>query len=64
MPDEITSGVPVNVTQGVPDAEVRVLPGNKITSNKDGVTYEEGQTCELSGPEAEALVLGGHVEYV
>lgn len=62
MPDEITNGLPVQVTQGVPDATVRVLPGNTV--GKDGQGYEEGDELVLPGPEAEALVIGGHVEYV
>lgn len=60
-PEPIHGGIPVTVTQGVPDAEVIVEPGNKV--GKDGQDYLEGDTLTLAGPEAEALVLMGHVRY-
>lgn len=60
-PDPIEAGQPVMVTQGVPDATVVVLPDNTV--GKGGVDYHEGDEVTMAGPEAEALVMLGHVRY-
>lgn len=61
--DEPTrEGLDAQVTRAIPNIIVEVLPGN--SASHQGKPHAEGDTFEVEGPTAIALVQAGHVKIV
>jgi hypothetical protein len=59
-------GIPVKLSQGVPDKTVRIKDGAEIHHGEgdDRTVYTGGQEVTMSGPSADDLVLEGYADYI